>query len=214
MTSRPPLFRMSIAVAGLALITAGCSSGGGQTAVQGQLHTITETTTVYMSSPPVQGSEVTPSSPPGQTSSVQNASVGTPFAVTCHHSRPCDGQLTITSLTVGEPCEFGVNTYFGTERQESFKKKPGESYLQLHAEFALTSAGGGWMMVDDPEVIDADGFTQTPGPNVECLESADGEGDWGSTIDAGQKQRLYDSWVIPDGATAIILEGHRIALSF
>lgn len=120
--------------------------------------------------------------------------------------------MTITSITVGEPCEFGVNTYFGTERQESFKKKPGESYLQVHAEFDLRTAPSGWMTVDDPEVVTADGFTQTPGPNVECLDSPGGEGNWGTTIDDGQRKRIYDTWVIPDGSTAIVLEDHRIQL--
>lgn len=213
MIALSPLTRALLVGAGIALVAGGCASDGDGTVAQGERTTLTETTTVYMDGrPPVPSTEVEQPSPPAQSGGLPEASVGEPFSVVCHHSRPCAATMTITRLTVGEPCEFGVNTYFGTEFQETLKKKPGESYLQIHAEFDLSSAPGGWMTIDEPEVVNAEGFTQTPGPNVECLDSTADEGNWNTTIDNGQKKRLYATWVIPDGATAINLEDHQIAL--
>lgn len=119
--------------------------------------------------------------------------------------------FTLTDMSVGEECRYGTNDYGGEEDPEFGKVPEGKQLLQLWADVDVvhveTSVGNDWIMVEDPIVQDADGYTQTPDMDVDCRPADDGHELWSSTIDSGQKMRIYGSFIIPEGATKIGING-------
>ena len=115
--------------------------------------------------------------------------------------------LKVTDITLGEECKYGTNNY-GEEPYDL----NGNQYLQVSAEVdaknVVTDAGGDWIMLNDPEILDADGFTQSTGIAVDCQNADDGHEIWSTTIDSGQKKRIYGAFEVPQGATKVVIEGY------
>lgn len=115
--------------------------------------------------------------------------------------------LKVTDITLGEECKYGTNDY-GEEPYDL----NGNQYLQVSAEVdaknVVTDAGGDWIMLNDPEILDADGFTQSTGLAVDCQNADDGHEIWSTTIDSGQKKRIYGAFEVPQGVTKVVIEGY------
>ena len=115
--------------------------------------------------------------------------------------------LKVTDITLGEECKYGTNDY-GEEPYDL----NGNQYLQVSAEVdaknVVTDAGGDWIMLNDPEILDSDGFTQSTGLAVDCQNADDGHEIWSTTIDSGQKKRIYGAFEVPQGVTKAIIEGY------
>ena len=114
--------------------------------------------------------------------------------------------MTITDTQLGGECRYGTNDY-GGEYDPDFGKLPeGKQLLQLWADVdVLTLSDREWIMLNDPDVIDADGYTQMVEMDIDCRNADDGHQAWSSTIDQGDKKRLYGSFVVPEGIQKIRL---------
>lgn len=161
---------LALAAAGLlALTTAACSSEPEMTPEEQFLDQLASEL------PPTPGTQVDPTVTVG---------VGDVIPMTCYSHLPCDAELLITEVTVGEQCRYGTNDYSDYEEVQE-----GQQYLQIWGEFSVASADNGWTMVDDPQIIDREGFTQATGMTVDCRSADDGHQSWSTTVDAGQKSR-------------------------
>lgn len=113
--------------------------------------------------------------------------------------------LTITAAQLGGECKYGTVDYV-----EPTTDADGQ-LVQLWAEIeAETLTHNSWTMVDDPEVITKDGFTETISSASECAASTDGHGSWSDTVDLGEKIRIYGSFRAPDEFKEIKFGGNRI----
>lgn len=113
--------------------------------------------------------------------------------------------LTITAAQLGGDCKYGTVDYV-----EPTSDADGQ-LVQLWAEIeAETLTHNSWTMVDDPEVITKDGFTESASPASECAPSTDGHSSWSDTVDLGEKIRVYGSFRAPNGFKQIKLDGNRI----
>lgn len=137
------------------------------------------------------------------------AELNTPIAVTCYSHLPCDGEVKVTELSVGGECRYGFDDYgdpnYGVLEEE-------QTVLQAWGEFSLATAANGWTMLDDPQVVDEEGFTQNASWSSYCEDAPTDYEDWSQTVDTGQKIRVYGSWVIPEGASEMLLHDTRIEL--
>lgn len=116
--------------------------------------------------------------------------------------------LKVTDITLGEECKYGTNDY----GEEAYDLN-GNQYLQVSAEVdaknVVTDAGGDWIMLNDPEILDADGFTQSTGLAVDCQNADDGHEIWSTDISSGEKQRVYGAFEVPQGVEKVIIEGYK-----
>lgn len=141
------------------------------------------------------------------------ANIGEPISFTCFWN-DCLAEVTITDIAVGEECRYGVSDYGEGYNQST----EGKEILQLWGELSVTKGSVGSegqetsVSVDEPTgVLDAEGFIQTPS-SYQCRDANDGHEYWMKPIDAGQKTRIYGDYLIPAGATAVVVEGHTLAL--
>lgn len=139
-------------------------------------------------------------------SDLTEISEGGTFHLDCYSHLPCDGDFTIETITMSDECAQRVEDYgLGPELEE------GQTYLQVDGIFELHTAANGWTMLDDPQVINADGFTENVKMAINCHE--DGEYQlWSSTLDAGQKAKHFGVWIVPEGATHALIEDVKITL--
>lgn len=113
--------------------------------------------------------------------------------------------LTITAARLGGECNFG------TVNQETPTTDADGELIQLWAEVEPEALQNNtWTMINDPEVITQDGFTEMANPAVECAPATDGHRSWSDGVDLGEKIRIYGSFRAPAGFEALKLEGHRI----
>lgn len=141
------------------------------------------------------------------------AKIGEPISFTCYWD-DCQAEVTITDIAVGEECRYGFSDNGEGYNQNTEDKE----ILQLWGELSVTKGRVGSegeqlnVSVEDPtDVLDAEGFIQTPS-RYQCRDANDGHEHWMKPIDAGQKTRIYGDFLIPAGATAVVVEGHTIAL--
>lgn len=141
------------------------------------------------------------------------AQIGDPIEVTCFWN-DCIGEVTLTDMTVAEECRYGVADY-GEGYNQAID---GKEILQLWGEFSLAKGRVGQngeelnVSLDDPTAaIDAEGFKQTP-TRYQCQSADDGHESWSTVLTAGQKARIYGDFLIPEGATVIVIEGREIEL--
>ncbi|GAB2515618.1 hypothetical protein CATRI_10595 [Corynebacterium atrinae] len=130
----------------------------------------------------------------------QNGEVGNPISIATLPGN--DVTLTITEITVGEECRYGTNDYGGESDLEFGKLAPGQQYLQIWADVEVTALDNpqttnDWIMLRDPDIIDAEGYTQSVEMSVDCRSSDEGHESWSSTVDLGDKMRVYEAFVIP-----------------
>lgn len=118
-----------------------------------------------------------------------------------------DVTLKVTDITLGEECKYGTNNY-GDEPYDL----EGAQYLQIEAEInakhVLTDVGNDWIMIDDPDILDEDGFTQSALPAVDCRNSDEGHEIWSTTIDSGEKKRIYGAFEVPQGVEKVSIENY------
>ncbi|MGP9723297.1 hypothetical protein ACT3SZ_04690 [Corynebacterium sp. AOP40-9SA-29] len=139
--------------------------------------------------------------------------IGDTITDDCTGYMDCQVEVTVTEITVGEQCRYGTNDYGGEGEEDFGKLDDGEQYLQVWAEFAVTSDDrDDWSMMQDPQIIDADGFTQSTGMSVDCRNSDEGHENWSNPVDAGSKSRMYGSFVIPDDAEHMVLQDRTFVL--
>lgn len=171
-----------------------------------------DATTTADSPPSDASTEVTPESTTA-TAEPAVAEIGDPIPVTCFWE-DCLGEVTFTNIVIDEECRYGLANY-GESSNASTEDK---ELVQLWGEFSLTKGPGGQngeenstSLQDPTSVIDADGFIQTP-VAYQCEDATDGYEDWGKIIDASQKVRIYGNFLVPAGATALIVEDYTITL--
>ncbi|WP_411701912.1 hypothetical protein ACLI1R_000650 [Corynebacterium sp. LaCa97] len=118
-----------------------------------------------------------------------------------------DVTLKVTDITLGEECRYGTYDY-GDEPHDL----DGNQYLQVTAEVdakhVLTDAGGDWITLNDPDILDKDGFTQTTGPAMDCQNADDGHEMWSTTIHSGEKKRIYGAFEVPQGVEKVSIEDY------
>lgn len=118
-----------------------------------------------------------------------------------------DVALKVTNISLGEECKYGTNNY-GDEPYDL----EGAQYLQIEAEInakhVLTDVGNDWIMIDDPDILDEDGFTQSALPAVDCRNSDEGHEIWSTTIDSGEKKRIYGAFEVPQGVEKVSIENY------
>nr|WP_286981385.1 hypothetical protein [Corynebacterium sp. UBA5992] len=131
---------------------------------------------------------------------------GDSITLSCYNHQPCDGTLALESVTMSDRCEGRVDSYgMGPELEE------GQTYLQVKALFDLKSSAIGWSMLDDPQIIDKEGLTQSVGMAINCHENGEYQL-WSSTLDAGQKAKHFGVWIVPEDAEYALLEGAKLEL--
>lgn len=145
----------------------------------------------------------TPASPAAQTSAEPRA-----FKIGDTINVGANGDvinLTITAAQLGGDCKYGtVDSVEPTTDADS-------QLVQLWAEIeAETLTHNSWTMVDDPEAITKDGFTETTRSASECAPSTDGHSSWSDTVYLGEKIRVYGSFRAPNEFKAIKLDGSRV----
>lgn len=145
--------------------------------------------------------------PDGDQASVEK--IGEPIHDDCYTHLPCDAEYTITKIQVGGDCQFGIYDYI-YESMGDFK--PGETLVQVNAELEVHSAAKGWTMMGDPSFIDQDGYTVSGEGELRCDYAADGFEDWSSTVQVGEKKRLYGKWRVPLGATHMVIYDKKFEL--
>ena len=116
--------------------------------------------------------------------------------------------LTLTDITVGEECRYGTNDYGGDSDPEFGKLKEGQQYLQVWADVEVVALDNpqttsDWIMLEDPDIIDAEGYTPSVGMSTDCRSSDEGHESWSSTVDLGDKMRVYEAFVIPDAVQKV-----------
>lgn len=111
-----------------------------------------------------------------------------------------DVQMTIEDIQLGGECAYG--NWDWNEDPAANQPPAGKQLLQLWANVdvvqAQTSVGNNWITLDDPNIVDKDGFTQSVEMDINCRDSAEGHQIWHSPIDSGDKMRLYGSFIVPD----------------
>lgn len=133
-------------------------------------------------------------------------SEGDVLPITCYSHLPCDGSFTVESVTMSDACEGRVEDYgMGTELEE------GQTYLQISGVFELPSAANGWSMLDDPQIINSEGFTENTGMATNCQEDGEYQS-WSSTLDVGQKSKNFGAWIVPEDAEVALFPDGRINL--
>lgn len=151
-------------------------------------------------------------SPAVETSQVADGKIGEigeTIVADCSGYMDCQVEVTVTDITLGEQCRYGTNDYGGDNDPEFGKLDAGEQYMQVWAEFAVTSEQeDDWSMMEDPKVVDTDGFTHTTGGSVDCRDSDEGHESWSNPVDAGSKVRVYEAITVPDDVVQMVLLDH------
>ena len=137
---------------------------------------------------------------------LQNVKVGDSIHLTCYSHNPCDGELKIESVTLSDKCEGTVDSYGSGPELEG-----GKTYLQIKADYSLKNLDGGWSMLNDPQIVNADGYTQNVEMSINCHEP-DGYELWSATLDEGQKAKHFGVWIVPEDSAQALLEGAKIEL--
>lgn len=138
-----------------------------------------------------------------------NGKIGETITDDCTGYMDCQVEVTVTEITVGEQCRYGTNDYGGDNDPEFGKLDAGEQYMQVWAEFAVTSdQEDDWSMMDDPKVIDSSGFTNTTAGSVDCRPSDEGHESWSNPVDAGSKVRVYEAFTVSDDVVQMVLLDH------
>lgn len=115
--------------------------------------------------------------------------------------------LTITELTVGGDCRYGVNDY-------GLQPEAEEEYLQIWAEVEPVQLNHNtWTMLSDPKFVDEEDFTQSLKMDSECRPSNDGFESWSQSVDQGEKIRVYGVFHIPSEAKELKFESYRLPLN-
>ncbi|MEX3507402.1 hypothetical protein VVR85_08890 [Corynebacterium sp. LK2590] len=152
-------------------------------------------------------SAAAPSTTKAPTNESQTIEFGTPFETSSLPDN--EAYLTITDATVGEECHYGT---YGVPEQDDLAS--GKQYLQVWGEFDVQkldnpmSANGA--MLEGPEIIDDEGFTQEADFAVDCQMATDGAEDWFVIRHGGEKSRIYRAFVIPNNAKQVKLYGRTM----
>ena len=121
--------------------------------------------------------------------------------------------LTVTDIKLGGECEYGTNDYGGEDDPDFGKVTEGKQLLQVWADVdaknILTEVGNDWLMLQDPNIVDGDGYTQMPEMDVDCAQADDGHQMWSDTFDSGEKKKLYGSFIVPEDVKQVEIEGYR-----
>ncbi|AJE67484.1 hypothetical protein SB89_07990 [Corynebacterium glutamicum] len=139
------------------------------------------------------------------------AELDQPIPVTCYWD-DCIGEITIAKITIGENCETGIID-FG---EESNADTTGKQVMQVWGELEVIKGREGQngeslkVSVDDPKVIDGEGFTQNT-ERYHC-QQIDNYESWVYPVRAGQKARIYGDFLIPEGAKTLLVEDYEIEL--
>lgn len=190
--------RSFVLVAAAGLVLAGC--GGGDDSQQAATPTFDEETFMQ------ELNEAFPEDGSTPDAEMEEVSTSDPISVECYSHNPCDATYTPEQYVVSDACYGAVDSYgMGPELED------GMTYLQTNGVFEVHSAESGWTMLNDPQIITDDGFTEMVGLSVNCRAGGNDQ-DWGTTVDTGQKARVYGAWVIPEDTEYMILEGKKIKL--
>lgn len=114
-----------------------------------------------------------------------------------------NANLTVTEASVGQGCMYGQESWVDTLGTE----EPGEgmAYLQLTADLeVIPEEDSGSMSLWTPSYVDSEGYTQSPEYAMDCADG--GNEDWISSVNSGQKSRLYGVWIVPANAEAVLIE--------
>ncbi|MER0074544.1 hypothetical protein [Corynebacterium sp. KPL3739] len=118
-----------------------------------------------------------------------------------------DVTLKVTEMTLGEECKYGTNDY-----DEEPYDLDGKQYLQISAEVnaknVVTNAGGDWIMLNPPQIMDHDGFTQSTSVGFDCQNANDGHELWDTAIHNGEKKRIYGAFEVPQGVEKVSIENY------
>lgn len=135
---------------------------------------------------------------------MREADLAAPIKLHCYSHNPCDATYTPEKWVMSDTCHGRVDSYgMGPEL------KDGQTYLQTNGVFEVESANNGWTMMHDPYLITKDGFTETVAMAVNCHPSGSDQL-WSSTVDSGQKARLFGVWIVPESAEYIVLGGVKM----
>lgn len=132
------------------------------------------------------------------------AEVGDTLATECMSTNPCSASFTITDITASDTCVGRFDNYGdGIDQLDE-----GKMYVSMAGEFEVDYSNNGWTMMHDPKFIDGEGFTIT-GSSGFC-HSDEPYSSWSTTVDEGQKARVFGAWIVPDDATHLLLMDHQI----
>lgn len=124
-----------------------------------------------------------------------------------------DVLLTVTDIKLGGECEYGTNDYGGEDDPDFGKVPEGKQLLQvwtdIDAKNILTEVGNDWLMLQDPNIVDGDGYTQMTEMDVDCRQADDGHQMWSDTFNSGEKKKLYGSFIVPEDVKQVEVEGYR-----
>ena len=122
-----------------------------------------------------------------------------------------DVTLKVTEMTLGEECQYGTNDY-----DEEPYDLDGKQYLQISAEVnaknVLTDAGGDWIMLNPPQIMGQDGFTQSTSVGFDCQNANDGHELWDTAIHSGEKKRIYGAFEVPQDVEKVKIENYTFDL--
>lgn len=137
---------------------------------------------------------------------VHEIKIGEPINFDCYSHLPCDASFTPEDVTMSDACLGRVDDYgSGPELVD------GKTYLQVSGVFEVRTAENGWTMLHDPQIINSEGFTETPDMAINCHEG-DGYELWSSTLDEGQKAKHFGVWIVPENAEYMLFENTKMML--
>lgn len=175
--------KLGILVTVTALVLAGCSSG------EDAASTIT---------PAAPAPEETAQQAPSE-----KAKLGEPINVSTTGN---EVMLTITDISIGEECRHGL--YEGSEFDPQAGEIPeGKQLLQVSGELDVVKKSNGPGMMDDPTIVDSEGFTQNPEMYIDCEFDSAGYDIWYTPASEGEKRRIYGAYLIPTGAKQVEVGG-------
>lgn len=131
---------------------------------------------------------------------------GDSIDLNCDGTTECGSKFTIDSIKFSDQCQGPVDSYgSGTEIPE------GKTYLQITGQFEVNSTSDMWKMLDDPQIINGEDFTESPDMSINCHEP-DGYELWSTPVDPGQKSKMFGIWIVPEDAKEALLGNARIQL--
>ena len=142
----------------------------------------------------------------------KQADLNKKFPVTSN-GKPLPGaEAKVTSLTVGQKCEFGAvnDGEAGTN-----KLKNDQKLVQVKAEIDVkANAGQGSaagesepLLLDDPTIVDSAGKNRQIISSSYCQVSRSEYQDWIMGAEPGKTTKLYGSWIVPADTKGIIFSG-------
>ncbi|MBK4150820.1 hypothetical protein [Corynebacterium macginleyi] len=122
-----------------------------------------------------------------------------------------DVTFKVTDITLGEECKYGTHNY-----ADQPYDLEGAQYLQITAEVdakkVASDGGKDSVQLEDPEFSDEDGYTQPALPAVDCRDADDGHETWTTTINNGEKKRIYGAYEVPQGLKQITIDRYTFNL--